>query len=1047
MNRLTLTACIVPSLLVASARPAAAQASPTAGREAAAAARPGRSPTQPIDEEYTRKIREYTTEPFFLSPLVDYLPASQTVPTPVAVLGDIAGAPTKLPYSHEVYQYLRLLEKATPRVKVFSIGTTEENREMIAVAVASEALMSSLDANREKLAKLADPRTTTDAEAERLQAEAAPIYYITGTIHSPEAGAPTALMELAYRLAVDESPYIQNIRERVITLITPIVEVDGRDRQVDVFRWHLARPNETWPNLIYWGHYVAHDNNRDAMALTLKLSQNVLNTYVGWKAQVIHDLHESVPYLYDNTIGDGPYNAWIDPLLANEWQLIGWNNVQEMTRMGMPGVFAFGRFDTWSPGYLMFMAATHNGISRLYETFGNGGTAETLERTLSPTETARTWYRQNPPLPKVKWSLRNNNNYQQTGLLVSLSYIANDRRLILQNFYERGKRSVLKARTEGPAAYVFPADTRRPGAQAELLRILQKQHVEISRATAPFTVMLPAKRARPDTSRAAERGGAAPETAARALPDTAARAAADTAKPRTRTFPAGSYVVRMDQPYSRIADALLDYQYWAPDDPQRTPYDDTGWTFPEGFGVEAVRVVDTTVLHVAMEPVRGEVRAPGGVRPSSAAPGPPAAAAAARGGSVVAINHNGDNALGTLRYRLKSADIQAAEEPFEAAGQQFNRGSLLIRNVPAAELDRVTRELGLQGYGLDAAPTLKTHPVRAARVAILHTWISTQTEGWWRQAFDFMQIPYDYISVQDIAATADLNAKYDVILFPPAGGNPQAIVSGLPMWRNPMPWKKTPETPNLGLTDETDDMRPGLGWEGVRHLETFVSRGGVLVGVENTAGFVVQYGLTSGVSVNQAGNSRVVGSLLRSRMVDTASPIAYGVLDSLAVYSSDGESFSISNMLAGRGRSRFGEAPGRPTGRGTPDDPDVPQGRPALDPRFEAPTPPRVEQWQAAPLTDEQLRNPLSIIPPDQRPRVVLRFGPQRDLLVSGLLQGGSEIAERPVVVEVPRGKGHVVLFAINPMWRGETIGSYALVLNTIMHFDNLNAGRKLDER
>ena len=167
--------------------------------------------------------------------------------------------------------------------------------------------------------------------------------------------------------------------------------------------------------------------------------------------------------------------------------MIGWNNVQEMTRMGMPGVFAHGTFDTWSPGYLMFMAATHNGISRLYETFGNGGTAETQERTLSADETSRTWYRQNPPLPRVMWSLRNNNNYEQTGLLVSLNYFANNRRQFLENFYEKSKRSILKARTEGPAAYVLPADEPRLGAQAELLRVLQKQHVEISRATAPFT--------------------------------------------------------------------------------------------------------------------------------------------------------------------------------------------------------------------------------------------------------------------------------------------------------------------------------------------------------------------------------------------------------------------------------------------------------------------------------------------------------------------------------------------------------------------------------
>src|SRR4051812_14135188 len=333
------------------------QLSPAAPDPLISATRPGRDPNQPIDEEYTRKIREYTTETFFLSPLVDYLPASGTVPTPKAVLGDIAGARNNLPYSKEVYAYMRLLAKSSPRVKVYTIGTTEEGREMIAVAVASEALLANLDQNKANLAKLADPRSINmdDAQAARLVDESVPVYYITGTIHSTESGAPTALMELAYRLAVDESPYVKNIRDHLITLITPIVEVDGRDRMVDLFRWHMAHPGQTWPNLVYWGHYVAHDNNRDAMGLTLKLSQNVLDAYVGWKAQVLHDLHESGSYLYDNTVGDGPYNAWLDPLLTNEWQLLGWNNVQEMTRLGMPGVFTHGDFDTWSPGYLMFM--------------------------------------------------------------------------------------------------------------------------------------------------------------------------------------------------------------------------------------------------------------------------------------------------------------------------------------------------------------------------------------------------------------------------------------------------------------------------------------------------------------------------------------------------------------------------------------------------------------------------------------------------------------------------------------------------------------------
>jgi len=983
--------------------------------------KPGRDPKQPIDEEYTQKIREYTTEPFFNSPLTDYLPASKTVPTPKAVLGDVAGAPGKLPYSAEVYRYLRMLEKASPRVKVFSIGTTEEGREMIAVAVTSEANLAKLEENRARLAKLADPRTIKldDAEAEKLVTASVPVYYITGTIHSPETGAPTALMELAYRLAVDESPYIKAIRDGVITLITPIVEVDGRDRQVDIYNWHLAHPKENWPPLLYWGHYVAHDNNRDAMGMTLKLTQNVLKTFTGWKAQVLHDLHESVAYLYDNTVGDGPYNAWIDPILADEWQMLGWNNVSEMTKFGMPGVFTHGTFDTWSPGYLMFIAAMHNGISRLYETFGNAG-ADTLERTLSPQEYARTWYRQNPPLPKARWSQRNNNNYEQTGLLTALSYFSANSRVFLRNFYLKGKRSIEKPKTEGPAAYVFPADDARPGAQAELLRLLQLQGCEVSRATAPFTVTVSAKKKTGRPTAAEGSGETQAGVQRRNEPTT-----------ETRQFPAGTYLVRMDQPYSRIADALLDYQYWSPNDPQKNVYDDTGWTFGELYNVQVVRVTDVKVLAAPMQKVSGEVRAPGGIKGN---------------GQTFMINHNADNALMTLRYRLKDASIEATESMLNINGQKFNRGSFIVRNVPAAELERVASELGLQVRAVDELPaSSKTHPVRAARIAMLHTWLSTQDEGWWRLAFDQLQIPYSYISTQEVAKDDNLNAKYDVILFAPVGrGSPQAIISGLPMWGNPLPWKTTELTPNIGKLDSTDDIRPGLGWSGLANLQNFVRRGGLLVSVMDTANLAVTFGFTPGVSIAPPQRLKSTGSVLRSKFVDPNSPIAYGYGDNLSVYCFDGPIFNLSNMAGGRGgRRRTGEDRDRPTGRGTPDDPDTPQARPVA----EAPEEPKAEVWQAVPLTDEQRRNGIYIIPPEARPRVVLRYADAKDLLVSGLLDGGAEIAQHPAVIDVPVEKGHVVLFSNNPLWRGETQGSYFLVFNAILNFDHLNAGRKLDEK
>jgi hypothetical protein len=1000
-----------------------------------------RDPKVAIDEDYTKKIKEYTTQPFFTSPLVDYLPASKTVPTPKTVLGDVAGAPGRLPYAEEVYQYMRMLEKASPRVKVYSIGQTEEGREMIAVAVTSEANMAKLQQNSDRLAKLADPRTIDmdDAQAEKLLDGAVPVYYITGTIHSPETGSPTALMELAYRLAVDDHSYIKSIRDNLITLITPVIEVDGRNKMVDIYKWHLANPGKNWPGLVYWGKYVAHDNNRDAMGVTLKLTENVMKTYIQWRPQVLHDLHESVPYLYDNTVGDGPYNAWIDPILADEWQMIGWNNVSEMTKFGMPGVFTHGNFDTWSPGYLMFIAALHNGISRLYETFGNGG-ADTVERTLQPNDYARTWYKQNPPLPKTVWSQRNNNNYQQTGLLTSLHYFAANKQLFLRNFYTKSKRSILKAKIEGPAAYVFPADDPRPGAQADLLRVLQKQGVEITRATSSFTVTVPSKKTPPRPSTTTTDGAGGPGgSGGPDAQDSQDRQDKQDAKPQptTRTFPAGTYLVRMDQPYSRIADSLLDYQYWSPNDPQRTPYDDTGWTFPELFNVQAVRVADLKVLDAPAEKIT-EVRVNGGLTNT---------------GSIFLINHNADTALITLRYRFKDASFEAAEEPFEAEGTKFSRGTFIIKSVAAGDvqgvaagdMQRAASELGLNIVATATAPSVKTHPIRAPRIAIMHTWATTQTEGWWRQAFDLAKVPFTYISTQDAAADSNLSAKFDVIIFPPVGRGTDAIVNGMPMWGNPLPWKKTAETPNLGSEDETDDMRPGLGWMGVAHLQDFVRKGGLLITSMDTADLAVGTGFTPGVSIAARQRLRIVGSVVRSKMVDATSPIAYGYTDNLGIWCDNGPIINVSNIYGGRGGRRLGPDDGgnRPTGRGTADDPDVPQGRLGAEITPE----PRVEAWQATPVTDEQLRNGINVIPPSARPRVVLRYADNRDLLVSGLVENGSEIAQHPAVVDATLDKGHVVIFSNNPIWRGETLGSYFLVYNAIMNFDQLDAGRKLDSK
>jgi hypothetical protein len=229
------------------------------------------------------------------------------------------------------------------------------------------------------------------------------------------------------------------------------------------------------------------------------------------------------------------------------------------------------------------------------------------------------------------------------------------------------------------------------------------------------------------------------------------------------------------------------------------------------------------------------------------------------------------------------------------------------------------------------------------------------------------------------------------------------------------------------------------------NLQNFVKNGGVLIGADDSASFAVATGFTPGVSVQSSTRLRAIGDVLKTRMVDSTSPIAYGYSDTLSVYCFNGPIFNISNVVGGGGGGRRGGGSGqRTTGRGTADDPDVVQGRP---PTEMPEPPPSAEVWEAAPIMEEQRRNLVGLIPPGQRPRVILRWGNASELLVSGLLDGGDEIAQHAAVIDSPLERGHVILFSMNPFWRGQTAGSYALVFNTILNFDNLNSGRKLDEK
>ncbi len=941
---------------------------------------PAAAQKQAVDEEYTAKIKEFTTDPHFLTKYVDYLPASETVPTPLDVLGHIAGARDILTYTKDINRYLRALAEASPRVELFPAGTTEEGRERIYVVIADEDIIKNLDKYKAINAKLADPRKISDQEAEELIKDAKAMYWATGAMHSGETGSPEMLMELAYRLAVDEGEFIRTIRDNAIVLITPVLEVDGREKMVDLAMAPRKDPDGNYARRpLYWGKYVAHDNNRDNLGLALDLSRHLINNFLEWHPQVLHDLHESASHLYVST-GTGPYNAWLDPIVVDEWHMIAYQEVNEMTRMGVPGVWTHAFYDGWAPNYGFYAANGHNAIGRFYETQGAG---DGSTRVIS-TRGDRAWYRPNPPLKRTLWSLRNNVNLQGSGLQIAIHYVAANREKFMENFYLKSKRSVAKAHNEGPAAYVFPGDDPRPGQVKRLLTLLQRQGVEIHRADAAIEV-------------------------------------------GKDTFPKGSYVVRMDQPYSRMADMMLDRQYFNTGDSR--PYDDVGWTMGPLYNVKSVRITDTKILDAKMT-LQKEIVVPGGVKTLDGSGGVKA----------YLINHNADNPLATFCFKNPKLKMFAAEKAFEVEGTAFNAGTFVVKTEDNSGdlkglLDKAGDTFGFTAFAVSELPDVPMHAVAVPRVAVMHTWMSTQTEGWVRIALDELEIPYDYISVHEPRNNSRLRDKYDVILFGPSTGNALSIVQGL-TGDKPLPWKKTELTPNCGIQDATDDMRGGLELEGVLHLKNFIEDGGLLITLTSSSSLPIHFGLAQGMSIRQTEELWARGGVFQAEVADAKSPIMYGYDKTVGVYFSNSPVFAQGSFGGRRFRGMGSSMTGRITGRGTEKDPDIPQGR-ARD--LGAKT---IEEFRKQQKEEraQQERPAARTAAVRSRARTVLRFVRKEDeLLISGGLAGGSELAGAPAVVDCPLGKGHVVMFSINPMWRHQTHGSYFMVLNAMLHFDHLD--------
>ncbi len=919
-----------------------------------------------VPEPGTREaIAAATTEARFISPWVSDLPDSKTVPSPTKFLGHIAGAPGELTRTEKVYSYFRALAAASPRVKVETIGKSEEGRDFILVIIGEEASLKDLDGARGAMAALADPRKTDEAAMEQIIAAQKPFYMLHGGLHSGETGSPEMLMELAYRLAVSEAPLIRDIREHVTVLINPVAEPDGRDRMVDWFYRHLKGKTDydQLPpvNPPYWGKYVFHDNNRDGMQRKLALTRATQDAFLKWHPVVVHDLHESIPLLSIWT-GTGPYDPAIDPSVANEKHALAFHEVAVLTGFGMPGVWTWGFGEGFAEVYADSVAVHHNALNTGFETFGNG-TAETVTRWIDPEREKYTgkpvtdpdWYRTvPPPAKKFKWSLRDNTNYMESGVLAALQYAARNGPDMLRNFWRRGRNAVRKGETEKPYAVVIPEAQRDRRQLAAALNLLRAHGIEVGRAGASFKV-------------------------------------------KEGEFPAGTYVVKLDQPYRSYALDLLTPQKYPADTAQYDAYDDVAWALPDTFGFETKVIEDPAVHGVPILPVKMTAVASVGILPEGS-------------GGAYLLWDSGQEALLEARVRLASFRVEAAEKSFSTDENKFPAGSWII---PAAQtglsalLEKVSLDLGLDYAWSATAPNVPHHLLDLPRLALLQTWSDTESAGWVRMLFDEEKIPYTLIMDGDVRA-GNLRQRFDLILYPNTYDSLKDIIGGIDPKFSPLAYVKSAEFPTLGTPTSSPDITGGLTWRGVGNIEAFVREGGVLVTLGGASVLPLDGGIARDIRHAKTKNLSNPGSVLRARFRRPDHPLAYGYPETTTAFREDRTLYDVRRADRGRIVLQWGAT------------------LPKDDEKDE---------------DDEKEKTPVDGADADKdkdKDKDNAKEKKPESIVVSGGIKGGDELEGKPAILDIPTGKGRVIAFDFDPIHRALTQAHFRFAWNAILNWNDM---------
>ncbi|MGW5364219.1 M14 family metallopeptidase [Actinopolymorpha pittospori] len=749
--------------------------------------------------------------------------AAGSVPTPEQYFGFEMGAEGELARYPDMLKYFQLMSRRTNRVTYEKLGETTMHNDYSLLTISSPRNLQRIDRLVEINRRLANPRGLSNAEAKKLAEEGRPFYLLFASIHSTEVGTGQAVPNIVHRLATENSADVKEILDKAVVLVVPSQNPDGQELVVNHWYDTKGTPyNRSYPDLYH--KYIGHDDNRDWFMFTQKETQLAVALQNKYKPVITHDMHQMgssgarmfvPPYL-------DPFDPNIHPLLVQATNTVGNEMAHALAAEGKEGVVWNDVYDYWTPAR-MYMV--YHGQPRILTEIASVNLADTYVNPRGPDVPIGP---QQPtvnfpaPYSKGTWTLKQIVDYGDTAAFAGMKYVARFHSEWLYNFYQVQRDWV--NRDKGPYAFVIPADQRDPYATYELLKILQTAEVEIHQATAPFSS-------------------------------------------NGKEYPAGSWVVKLAQPFGSFAKTMLEKQVY-PDmreyegGPPMPPYDIAGHTLPMLMGVS----VDTAQAEFGATLTQVEKVAPGKVEL------PPTP----QGAYLVGPESYGAFRLVAELQKAGVPTVRAAEE-FEAAGRTFAPGTFVL--PPSAQtrgvLAKVTKETGIPVYGVDTAPAVDGFQLKGGTRVGLHRGANNIPGGWMMWLFEQYGINHSVMSAQDFEG--DLNDRYDVIVLPP-GMTKNRIVNGLDPTKNP---------PEFAWAY-------GVGEEGWRKLQDFVEDGGTLLSLgSSVAGTTELLDLPiEPVLPDDEKEFYSPGSLLNQEF-DTTNPVAWGMTEEWPVFFESDQAYRL----------------------------------------------------------------------------------------------------------------------------------------------------------